>query len=176
VRRLIPSTLLDVLSVDASYMSTVFTYPTLCTVLEKRPRAFIIRERVRRVGRNAYLSVEKEQRMQEEHLREIARREAPSCHCPLCEGTLKALVGEQIYSCNRDPRHWLLTKEIATLSTGECVKLLRQRSLIWTCPYCQAQIVAVSNAGKCPSCGRYVEPHWYGKTEEWRGRSEKEGL
>ena len=104
------------------------------------------------------------------HLRAI-QTEGLSCLCPLCSGELRPIDGKSIFSCSRDKRHWLTQKEIRELSLEECANLLKQRSLIWTCPYCEAKIVCTGEIGKCPSCERYIEPGLYGKREEFRGRT-----
>ena len=103
------------------------------------------------------------------HLRAI-QTEGLSCQCPLCSGEFRPIDGKSIFSCSRDKRHWLTQKEIMELSLEECVSLLKQRSLIWVCPYCGAQVVATGEMGKCPSCEKYVEPGLYGKTGGWKGR------
>lgn len=117
---------------------------------------------------------ERELKEQMAHLRSIQEegRVMLSCQCPICPGMLQ---GKDTLVCSKDSRHWLSVKEITSLPVEECVSLLKARALIWTCPYCRTQIIAISDAGKCPSCDRYIEPGLYGKVSELRGRTAREG-
>ena len=103
---------------------------------------------------------------QQEHLRSIYNSFVSGCPCPICLGKMWLSPTKAIVNCDKSERHWITVKELAELSFDECIALLHKRHMLWVCPQCKVEVFGVGEMGKCPDCGFYTHPDWYGRRRE----------